>query len=447
MEIEPTDARQRHGATLWEVALDAGLRSVVVNVPTTHPSPTQDGIFLVPGAGAPGVSESVTPPSLARWIAQEAPGYRIDVHGFEHHDPADFLAAAGRVLDARTRVVEALLRRERPDLCVAVFTASDRVQHVFWKQSQLPHVAADRAGWRFASAIRDTYRRLDDALGRLVEAAGPDATILVVSDHGFGDLDGDLFLNTILEDAGLLRVRRRERHPGWLASRLGLGPKQPEPPTPGFGDVEWGATRAYARGLMGGIWLNLRGREPVGIVEPGPQADALLDRLEAIVLAARGPDGGPLVDCVFRGAELYPGPRSGELPDLIVVPHRYRYMTRAGREFGPRGALVAPPAVKHTGNHRLDGIFVGAGPGIHAGRALPRLHLLDLTPTCLALLGIEVPRGLDGEPMEAALSCEVGWTDSLPWREPVDTPRGEEERGRIEAQLRGLGYLVAGPSS
>jgi len=451
-EVAHTDAGMRHGATLWDVAEDCGLRSVVMNVPLSHPAPKpQRGVF-VPGLGATELSGSCWPRNLADIIASEAPDYAIDVNSYEHADPNSFLDALKSMVDARAVVAEALLRRERPDLFVCTFVATDRVQHAFWKQSALPTGDGSRLGWRFADAVKGIYQQLDAALGRLVHAAGPDAAVMVVSDHGFGDLQGDIYLNSVLEDMGLLSVWRPEPAQGALGglaqrllSRLPPALRRARPSVhehvPSFGDIQWEGTRAFARGLFGQIWLNLRGREPLGQVEPGPEADALLSQITQRLLALRTPDGrDSLIEAVFRGGELYEGAQLVEAPDLIVVPRDYRWMTRSGREIGPRGQLFGPAAVGHTGNHRMNGVLVAGGPGIRPHDALPLQRLLDVTPTALALLGIEVPRGLDGKPMTDLLGCDVGWTDELPWRDP-STEDGTDP-AKLAAQLEGLGYLA-----
>lgn len=432
-EVQPAGAHLRSGATLWDIAGQCGLRSAVVNVPLTHPSGPVEGVF-VPGVGATSLDDATWPRSLAARIAAEVPGYRIDANAYEHLDPAAFLADVEAMVEARVTLAERLLVDERPDLLACVFVSADRVQHAFWKQSCLPGSDPDRAGWRFAHAVRDCYRQLDRALGRLVAAAGPDATVLVASDHGFGDLDGDLFLNAALEQMGLLTVRRRAR--GLLDRLLG----RPAPPA-SLADVDWPRTRAFSAGLFGNVWLNLRGREPRGQVEPGPEAEALLDRITDGLLRLRAPGGREaLIQAVFRGPELYRGDRCEAAPDLVVVPRDYRFMTRAGREIGPPGQLVAEPAVRHTGNHRMDGVLVAGGPGIGQVGRTDLKRLIDLTPTALALLGIEVPRGLDGRPMRRLLSCDVGWTDELPWREPAGAGPGDLDL--ISRQLEGLGYVA-----
>lgn len=445
-EVHHTDARSRHGATLTDIAEDCGLRTVTLNVPLSHPArPPARGVF-VPGLGAEALEGATWPRSLAGLIEQEAPGYAIDVNSYEHADPAGFLDALHAMIDARGLVAEALLRREQPDLFTCVFVGTDRVQHAFWKQSAFPWTDGARAGWRFANAVKGVYQKLDAILGRLIHAAGPDATVLVVSDHGFGDLDGDLFLNHVLEDLGLLDVWRPAESGGSsLLARLRRWLR----PDPGqleqrgdFGDIRWETTKAYSRGLFGQIWLNLRGREPLGQVEPGPEADAILSALTERLHTLRTPDGRePLFDAVFRGGELYEGPLLEDAPDLVAVPRDYRWMTRSGREIGPRGQLFGPAAIGHTGNHRMNGVLVAGGPAIQPRDDLPIQRLIDVTPTALALLGIEVPRALDGKPMTDVLGCDVGWTDELPWREPIEAPDPDDPEA-LAARLEGLGYLA-----
>ena len=430
--VEPTTGAQRRGASLWEIAEECGLRSVVANVPISSPCRPFDGVF-VPGLGAAKLEGATHPEGLARQIAQASPGYTIDANIYEHEAPSDFLESVERMVDARTTVFEALIRREQPDLFFGVYVSTDRIQHAFWEQSDHPWLDGERASWRFAHAIRRSYQQLDSALGRLIEACEEEPTVLVVSDHGFGDLEGDLYLNTLLEEMGLLVVR---------SGAAGDS----------FGDIDWSRTRAYARGLFGNIWLNLRGREPLGQVEPGPEADALLYEITDRLRGLRAPGGGaPIVQAVFRGDELYasdgerkPTSAEGGAPDLVVVPRDYRWMTRSGRELDAARRLTSAPAIRHSGNHRMNGVIVAGGPGLEVG-AVPGLqHLIDLTPTALALLGIEVPRSLDGRPMAELLACDVAWTDDIPAWEPLEaTALGQEQSTEaLEDQLAGLGYLA-----
>ncbi len=449
--VDPTDGSHRRGAALWEIASQAGLSSLVVGVPMSHPCVEVPRVTFVPGLGADTLEDATWPRSLAQQIRSQTPGYALDANAYEHADPADFLAAVAQMVEDRAAVTTSLMQRDGPDLVFVVFVATDRVQHAFWRQSALPDSPEHVAGWRFADAVKGCYQQLDAALGRIVEAAGEGATVMVVSDHGFGELEGDLYLNGALEEMGLLSVDRgpgRGRLGDVLERVLERLPRMLRRADPGdvhgdaltFGHIRWQQTQAYSRGLFGQIWLNLRGREPHGIVEPGPEADALLAQITDRLLALLEPDGRtPLIQAVFRGADLFHGPHAAEAPDLVVVPRDYRWMTRSGREIGPRGQITGEPAVRHTGNHRMNGVLVGGGPGVQQGAAPDLLRLLDLTPTALALLGIEVPRSLDGRPMTDLLSCDVGWTDDVPSQPGAVEPA---DKDALEARLRGLGYLA-----
>jgi predicted AlkP superfamily phosphohydrolase/phosphomutase len=452
--VEPTTGAQRKGATVWEIADQCGLRSLVGNVPLSHPCRPFDGVYI-PGLGATSLDGTTHPKSIGRLIDQTVPDYRIDSNIYEHAAPAEFLASVAQMVEARTRVFEDLLRRDKPDLFVGVYVSTDRVQHAFWKQGNHPWLDGKRAGWTFGSAIKDTYVQLDAALGRLIAACPGDPTVLVISDHGFGDLDGDLYLNAVLEDMGLLRVshhsrqarRRGERFFG-LMRRFGGGAEDAAP-EPCFGDIDWEQTQAYSRGLFGNIWLNIRGREPVGQVEPGPEAEGLMERITDRLLALREPGGhsAPLIDAVFRGSDLYSSEDGGPVegaPDLVVVPRDYRWMTRSGREIGAQGCLTCDPAIRHTGNHRMNGVLVAGGPGITVGAPAELRRLIDVTPTALALLGIEVPRSLDGKPMSSLMSCDNGWTDDVPAWEPLgeDSAPSDASAEELTEQLKGLGYLA-----
>ena len=455
--VEPTTGAHRKGASLWEIADECGLRSLVGNVPLSYPCRPFNGVY-VPGLGATQLDGTTHPASVGRLIEQTVPDYSIDSNIYEHAAPKDFLTAVEQMVEARTRVFEDLLRREQPDLFVGVYVSTDRVQHAFWKQANHPWLDGKRSGWTFASAVKDCYQQLDRALGRLIAACPGDPTVLVVSDHGFGDLDGDLYLNAVLEEMDLLTVTHESRKARASDGRFsGLlrrfkGEDDDASQQPCFGDIDWHETQAYARGLFGNIWLNLRGREPYGQVEPGPDAEELLNRITDRLLELREPGGRtPLIDAVFRGADLYVGGGSESTasvengaPDLVVVPRDYRWMTRSGREIGAPGCVTCDPAIRHTGNHRMNGILVAGGPGITVGAPPELRRLVDLTPTALALLGIEVPRSLDGKPMSSLMSCDNGWTDEVPKWEPLQepSPEGSPSGEELTEQLKGLGYVA-----
>jgi predicted AlkP superfamily phosphohydrolase/phosphomutase len=154
--------------------------------------------------------------------------------------------------------------------------------------------------------------------------------------------------------------------------------------------VAWGEGGYYAR-----VFLNVHGREPGGIVDPSDY-DSVRADLAARLAAIPDPDGGPLATSVFTPEELYEDPK-GVPPDLIV-----HFGDLHWRSVGTVGGEEAVHTFRNdTGpdeaNHAQDGLFIMHGRGI-PGQGVPEsLSLLDIAPTTLALLGVDIPRSMRGQ--------------------------------------------------
>ena len=241
-----------------------------------------------------------------------------------------------------------------------------------------------------------------------------------MSDHGAGPLYKDVFLNEWLIQEGWLKLKEiQSGQRRWfdLIRRLGLTrenisdtltrlnmhrlevlikkilgdrihilPRDERPEF--FNAVDWTQTRAYSFGYYGQVFINLKGREPQGTVEPGQAYESLRDEIAKKMMAIVDPeDGQPVVDRVYKKEELYNGSYLDEAPDLIATMREYTYMTRKGYEFAAqRGVLFREPYTKETGSHRIEGILIAAGPDIAPGSAADR-NIQDLTPTILHLQG------------------------------------------------------------
>ena len=147
-----------------------------------------------------------------------------------------------------------------------------------------------------------------------------------------------------------------------------------------------------------GIRLNLVGREPHGILRPGPDADAFCSRLTADLQELVDPTSGrPLVKEVLRTAEVFPGEHSSDLPDLLVRWHRDRPISGVASE--RIGRIVRPDtSTRRTGDHRPEGLFFVRGPGVAPGEVRDGVRAEDFAPTIAALLGITLD-DVDGRPL------------------------------------------------
>jgi predicted AlkP superfamily phosphohydrolase/phosphomutase len=394
--LELVSARQRDGQPLWSLLSNQGRRVGVYNVPMTYPPDAVNG-FCVSGMDAPGTdSNFVHPAGLRAELLAALPDYQIDLDE-STEDEDQYLERVQALAAVQQRALAFLLDRH-PDLdaVMAVFVAADRLYHAFWHYLD---PAQPGYGGPRAAAVRTVHEQvlqgMDDSLGRLRAWAGDDATIMVISDHGFGPLEKDVFMNRFLLDAGLLRFRPPSGQERALADL-----------------VDWEHTRAYSFGFFGNICLNLRGREPLGCVEQGREAEEVKGQIVSALQALRDPASGePMVSAVYRREELYSGPHIGDAPDLLVIMRDYAYMTRDGYE-GVHHHLVGPPMslskgrLIHTGNHRLDGVFLMTGPGVRAGEQIEGAQLVDIAPTALYALGVPAPGVMDGHVLRQAFSEE-----------------------------------------
>jgi predicted AlkP superfamily phosphohydrolase/phosphomutase len=207
---------------------------------------------------------------------------------------------------------------------------------------------------------------------------------MVISDHGFNTFRYGVDLNRWLEENGYLKVRSEKRDQKNLVA------------------VDWSQTRAYALGLAG-IYLNLKGREAQGIVDPGDEATRLrreiADKLRVLTDLERGQ---PAIKQVYNALEVYRGPYKDEAPDLIVGYNR-GYRASWETAIGQVTDRVFHDNTKAwSGDHCIDHSLV---PGVlfcNRPVAAERPRLIDIAPTVLDMFGVEVPNYMDGRPLGIA---------------------------------------------
>ena len=274
------------------------------------------------------------------------------------------------------------LARLRKGALVCVFDATDRIQHMFWRYLDPAHPARRAEPSLHQDAIADLYRHNDAFVGRVMQQLEADDVLMVVSDHGFTSFRRGVNLNAWLHREGYLVLKPgSDGRVEWLR------------------EVDWSATRAYCVGLTG-MFLNLKGREAQGVVEPGADAAALKAELIARLNGLRDADKDEVaIREVFDTATLYAGPYVGNAPDLLIG---YNAGYRASWD-GATGVVASAVFTDNTkawsGDHCIDPRLV---PGvIFCNRSIETLEpaLIDIAPTALRLFGIEPPAYMDGRPL------------------------------------------------
>ncbi|MGH2691709.1 MAG: alkaline phosphatase family protein [Actinomycetota bacterium] len=355
---------------VWDRLGRVGGKSLLIGVPPGYPPKPVPGwqvsCFLTPDS-----ARSYTwPAALAGEIEEEVGEYIFDIPNFRLADEEFVLRRIHAMTERRFKVARRLVRNKPWDFFMMVEIALDRLHHVFWQHCDPTHVKY--AGNNpFESAFHDYYRLLDREIGALLEVLPSDTVTIVMSDHGARRMDGGVCLNEWLMREGYLRMLQPLEGP----TRIGDAP------------VDWSRTIAWGDGgYYGRIFLNLRGREPEGVVEPAEYEELrseIADKLEAML----GTDGKRLGNRVFRPDAIYPEVE-GLAPDLMVyfgdLSWRSVGMVGTGEIFtlendtGPDGA-----------NHAQFGVFAMSGAPATPARRAEGLWLVDVGPTILDMYGVD----------------------------------------------------------
>lgn len=455
------NSRTLKARTLWDIAGDAGLTVGAMHVVPSYPVRPVNGFMVSCMLSPPGAKDIIYPPEYRPLLGDDyvislEPPTQLATTDPEYRTRAMDYITRLRQLGQRRREAALRLVRERPcDLLTVIFYEPDRVQHFFWKHllGKVPEGADPAVVDELADAARAIYQDLDRAIAELRRECGPETVTFVISDHGFTDSpERFVYVNRWLADHGLLHVHRSWQLRRQLVKRL------PSALRMRFDTVEnvfvnWSRSAAWCDAMetrSAALWINLRGRQPQGRVEPGAEYERLRDQILRGLTDLR--DGGrPVFAQVARREDVYHGPMTDIAPDLLL----YANPTHGLRFNGLRPELRArSPFAKFveygfTGAHEPAGIYVVAGPGIAALGRQAEKPIESLAPTILCLLGLPIPDGMDGAPVLDFLTPEkraatpvtyVPDTDPTSASED-DAYASEEDRAQVEARLRALGYV------
>ncbi len=455
---------------VWSFLSDKGKKVGVINVTMSYPPEKVNG-FIVSGIDAPGVNEDYTyPPSVQEDLKKGLGSYNIINPASFMKSKEEHLNGLFKMIDTRQKAADLLTKKYDPDFTMIVFIETDGAQHFYWKDMDKIHPDHNtNTPERFKNAIPDVYRKMDEYIGTLVNRYSEDTTFMLVSDHGFHGLHKIFILNNWLSEKGFLCFKEEtlaSRSMGRLSSlagkvknRLSLKKRSPRdnsrnPAT----SIEWENTKAYSDGAFGYIYVNLIGREPLGIVEPGDEYEQVRNDIMSGLMEVRDPENGlPVVERVYKREEIFTGPFFEEAPDIIATSREHYFVSSAvertplAEKRGKDKGLFQ----KHiwSGNHCPEGIFVIKGPGVKEGHTITDAAIVDITPTILYLMNQEIPGDMDGDLLSDAFTNDYLKENSPVYSEPGDLVRendsasegerhfSETEEEAVKERLRGLGYI------
>ena len=369
--------------TVWDRLGEVGKKSLLIGVPPSYPPlPIEGwrvGCFLTP----PSAKSYASPSEIEGEIEEELGGpgqYIFDIPNFRQAGMERVMNDVFAMTERRFKVARRLVQNKPWDYFMMCEIAADRLHHVFWEYYDPEHPKY-RSGNEFEGMFQKYYRMLDEELGELLVVLPDDAVLIVMSDHGARRMVGGICFNDWL---------RRE---GYLT--LVTEPTEVIPIKKA--EIDWSKTVAWGDGgYYGRCFLNVKDREPRGVVEPA-EYEHLRDELASALEAAPGPDGEPLGTKVFKPQDIYPDVR-GVAPDLIVY-----FGDLDWRSVGTVGNASIYTYENDTGpdgaNHDRAGIFVMKGVPNQPMGYTERMRLIDVGPTILGIYEMEPTEGAQGRSM------------------------------------------------
>ncbi len=470
LRFDPVNALSIHGKTLWQLLGEYGKRIGVFNVPITYPLRTHpiNGFFIA-GFLTPSVeSEFTYPAGLRNELLSLTGDYIIDIPWLEYEHRRNgrqaLMKDLAAELEQKAKITLALLERYETDFFMVVFAGPDRINHCLWQHIGLdPLIKLDAEGQEIQGMIHAYYRQLDDIVGSILKHAGADTSVLLISDHGFGPIRKQIYINKWLADQGFLasasnprsaKVRTALRT---LGRRLGItkdrwyqamGARATKAAQDLLNPVriDWSRTRAYSNGVNT-IQINLEGREPYGIVSASSEYEEVRSQVMERLAELRDPETGRKVfKAVIPREKAGTGPNLNRAPDILLLMADEGYAAYE-RDVDVDHVFEAPGW--RNGEHTLDGVLAAGGRHIKKGSTIVGATIMDLAPTILYRMGLPIPDDMDGR-----ILTELFAEEFLGANTPLTATSFEQAADRdvsvgetaadgeaILERLRGLGYI------
>jgi len=366
--------------TLWQILTEAAKKVAAINIPMSDKEEVRGLVipgFLSRSEGIPhpnNVKEKIKRKFKIEKVRGDLDTETLD--GVEA-DPDLFFEKVNEITDEMAEISLYLLQEEKWDFFMPVFMGLDRIQHFFWKYIDPAHPRHEEN--KYSKFVRDFYTRVDKITGDFLKSVDGDTLVIVVSDHGFCPVHTEVIVNNYLEEQGFLTIKSEK-----------INMEKSKAVSYGYGD----------------IWLNVKGREPKGIINPGEEYETMrneiIEYLKSVTI-----DGKKPIKDIRKREELWWGHYLNEAPDLSTI-FNVGYQAARQPEITNKNKLKRYVNENprwsggHDGTHNptdVQGILGILGPG-PPNRKEVKVHLWDITPTILGLMKIPVPADMDGKPLK-----------------------------------------------
>jgi predicted AlkP superfamily phosphohydrolase/phosphomutase len=438
--------RRKGGKAIWNILSEYSKQVLVINVPSTYPPETVNGI-MVSGYMTPSSEvDFVYPASFKEELYREVPGYEIDLDlrsifkGKLSGRTERLVNAALHMTEQRIALTMYLLKEKPWDLCYVVFVGPDRLQHLLWEEAS----ALD-------ASTNQYFHLLDHALGLILEQLGPDDNLFVVSDHGFQGISRSFDINEYLLSKGLLslgssnqqsnaaNLKHSVKHALGRVGLLSLARKAKRAlksagmmkkpyvdlHQPLLNDIDWEHTLAHAPSYsgFGGAYADI-------FLSKDMSAERIAELCEDLKRQVDPKNGRPLIDAIYTTEVFGTGPYAPSEPHLLLLPtDGITFRMSLGNKRLWDEAMVANDPGKRCGSHQKDGVLYAFGGGFKRGFKAPNAEIYDVVPTVLRGMGLPLPYAFDGRVLDEL------FVESKPNELALDAAEGGLARRKLQKLL------------
>jgi predicted AlkP superfamily phosphohydrolase/phosphomutase len=354
--------------------------------------------------------------------------YIIDVRDFRTDDKKWLIEQIHTMTRRRFKVVRHWIKVKPWDIFMFVEMGVDRIHHGFWRYMDKDHRLYE-PGHPYENVIQQYYQYLDKEIGRLLDVLPPDTAVMVVSDHGAKAMKGAICINEWLMEKGYLSLKENPRRPGKIE----------------MSNIDWSKTSAWGNGgYCGRIFINVKGREPQGIVLERDY-EAFRDRIKKEIATIPDEAGHPIRTRVFKPEETYRATNNIP-PDLIVYFGDLDWRS-AGTVGHGRTHIFENDTGPDDANHSEEGIFIfkdvhdrSSGTSLARGKRIEGASIYDIAPTVLDFFGLPIPEDMIGSSLYTG-KAEGKWISQEREKGTGEEDYSEEEADAIRRRLEDLGYI------
>ncbi len=358
---------------VWDYIGEKGKKSIIVGVPPSYPPKKING-WLVSCFITPDTNCDYTYPKELKAEVEKAVGdYIFDVV-FRKEERDEVKEKIWEMTEKRFELVRHLMETKDWDYVQLVEIGLDRIHHAFWKYFDENHHLHEKNS-KYKDVIPDYYKLLDREIGKLLKLVDLDETaVAIVSDHGIKAMKGAFAINQWLIEEGLLKVK------GGNAINIKCPTRLDKVEVDWDGSVAWAWGGYYSR-----VFLNVKGREAKGIINPGDY-EKVRDEIAEMLKSIRGPNGEKWDTKVFYPERLYPVAK-GDKPDMMVYFDNLNWRA-AGTVGYDSPYLRENDTGPDDAVHDKYGVFSLYLPGLEERREIT-CTIYDFAPTILKLFGVE----------------------------------------------------------